>query len=109
VPSQVQCPLGGMGPRDAIGAEIVVVASTRRRPPMSPCRRRSPHSSPLSAAWARAGVLVRNGGPVAESTTTLALTVSPQVHLVAAKTQVGTCDLKAFTCELGPLPCREAT
>jgi Domain of unknown function DUF11 len=62
-----------------------------------------PTLRPELHSLARTRLQVRNGGPADDSTTTLALTLPAQVRLVAAVPQAGICNLKALTCQLGPL------
>jgi hypothetical protein len=129
--SQLQCPIGGLGPGDLGRATIVVLANAPASFTFTANSLSSSQGtltvnvSPAAVAvatadisvkapvatlrpkvgrTARAGLQVLNGGPAADGTTTLSLTVPPQVRLVAAAPVRGTCDVTTLTCQLGSLP-----
>jgi hypothetical protein len=80
-------------------------AATAAPAPTADLSVRTPRTtlSPKMGRVVRAGVEVRNDGPVGDKSTTLALKIPPQLRLIAATVQSGTCDLKELRCRLGSL------
>jgi Domain of unknown function DUF11 len=147
VQTQLQCPLGGLGPGDSLGATIVVVATApgsytftanhigssdttatanatvtvnvaaapvAAAPTTTAAAVAAPARADLSVEaqgtlrgrldhTTRVRLLVRNGGPVGDSSTALSLQLPAQVRLLAASPHAGRCSLEAHTCRLGPL------
>jgi hypothetical protein len=124
--SELQCPLGTVNSGNVIGNTIVLVAKAPGTFQLTATtsQLRSPQSltitvlattadasvkapaatlAPKVGGKARAGVLIADGGPLAEHTATVSLTLPSQVKLLAATSQSGTCDVKHLTCRLGAI------
>jgi hypothetical protein len=121
--SELQCPLGTINAGNVIGNTVVLTAKTPGTFKLTASEEgQSPSSlsltvlattadalvkvpaatlAPRVGRKARAGVWLVDNGPLPEHSTTLTLSLPPQVELVAATAQGGTCDLKRLTCKLG--------
>jgi hypothetical protein len=123
----IRCPLGTMNPGNQVGNTIVLLAKTPGTFKLSARSSGGGGGSqpvtltltvvattadasvkvpavtlaPKVGGKARVGVLILNGGPLAENSTSLSLTLPPQVKLLAATAQGGTCDVKRGSCKLG--------